>query len=80
VTALSRPGQLAPYANYWSGNRMALPGTSFVHYGNQAFAVQGTSTATAYASGVFAGTMAANGGSASQVLGAMQTKFAVPKK
>lgn len=80
VTALGRPGQLAPYANYWSGNSLALPGTSFVHYGNQAFAVQGTSTATAYASGVFAGTMSANGASASQVLGAMQTKFAVPKK
>jgi hypothetical protein len=80
VTALSRPGQLAPYANFWAGDNMALPGTSIVYYGNQAYGVQGTSAATAYASGVFAGTMSANGSSASQIIGAMQTKFAVPKK
>jgi hypothetical protein len=80
VTALSGPGQLAPYANYWAGDNMALPGTSIVYYGNQAYGVQGTSTATAYASGVFAGTMSANGSSAPQIIGAMQQKFAVPKK
>jgi hypothetical protein len=78
VTALSKPGQLASYANYWSGNDLALPGTSIVYFGNQAYGVQGTSTATAYASGVFAGTMSATGSSAAQVIGAMQTKFPVP--
>jgi hypothetical protein len=80
VTALSKPGQLASYANYWPGDSMALPGTSIVYYGNQAYGVQGTSTATAYASGVFAGTMSATGGSSTQILGAMQTKFPVPTK
>jgi hypothetical protein len=80
VTALSRPGQLAPYANYWSGNSLALPGTSFVYFGNQAYGVQGTSTSTAYASGIFAGTMAANASSASQIIKAMQAKFPVPTK
>ncbi|HEY3932428.1 MAG TPA: S8 family serine peptidase [Verrucomicrobiae bacterium] len=82
VTALGQPGQLASYANYWSGDSLALPGTGFVYYGNQAYVVQGTSTATAYASGVFAGTMgnASAGITSSQILTAMQKKFAVPSK
>jgi Subtilase family len=79
VTALGQPGQLASYANYWSGDNMALPGAAVVYYGGQAYGVQGTSTATAYASGVFAGTMAATGSSASQIIPAMQAKFPVPK-
>ena len=80
VTALSQPGQLAPYANFWAGDSMALPGSSVVYYGNQAYGVQGTSTSTAYASGVYAGTISTTGSGSSQVLGAMQTKFAVPHK
>jgi hypothetical protein len=78
VTALGQPGQLASYANYWPGDGMALPGTSIVYFRNQAYGVQGTSTATAYASGVFAGTMSSTGASSLQVIGAMQTKFPVP--
>ncbi len=78
VTALSRPGQLAPYANYWLGNSLALPGSSVVYFGNQAYGVQGTSTATAYASGMFAGSWAATGASAPQILSAMKSKFPVP--
>jgi hypothetical protein len=80
VTALSQPGQLAPYANYWSGDNLALPGSSVVYFGGQAYGVQGTSTSTANASGVFAGTMSATGSGAPQILGAMQTKFPVPVK
>lgn len=79
VTALSQPGQLAPYANFWPGDSMALPGASVVYYGNQVYGVQGTSAATAYASGVFAGTTSATGSSAAQILAAMQAKFPVPK-
>jgi len=80
VTALGQPGQLAGYANYWPGDSMALPGTSFVYYGGQAYGVQGTSTATAYASGIFAGTMGTSTANASQIIGAMLTRFPVPKK
>jgi hypothetical protein len=80
VTALSQPGQLAPYANFWTGDSMALPGSSVVYFGNQAYGVQGTSTSTAYASGVYAGTISTTSSGSSQVLGAMQMKFAVPKK
>jgi Subtilase family len=80
VTALAQPGQLASYANDWPGDTMALPGSSVVYFGNQAYGVQGTSTATAYASGVFAGTLNNTGSSAAQILGAMQSKFPVPTK
>lgn len=79
VTALSQPGQLASYANYWSGDSMALPGTSFVYFGGQAYGIEGTSPATAYASGMYAGTMAANPSSQAQIISAMQAKFPVPK-
>jgi thermitase len=78
VTALGQPGQLASYANDWPGDSLALPGTGFVYYGNQAYVVQGTSTATAFATGVFGGTMGMTTTSPSQILAAMQKKFAVP--
>ncbi len=80
VTALSQPGQLAPYANFWGGDSMALPGSSVVYFGNQAYGVQGTSTATAYAAGIAAGNAASTGATWAQILGAMQMKFAVPHK
>jgi hypothetical protein len=80
VTALGAPGQLASYANYWPGDSLALPGTSVVYFGNQAYGVQGTSTSTAYASGVFAGTMSFSGSSPSQIIPVMQAKFPVPTK
>jgi len=79
VTALAQPGLLASYANYWPGDSMALPGASVVYFGGQAYGVQGTSTATAYASGVYAGTLAMNPSSQPQIIPKMQAKFPVPK-
>jgi hypothetical protein len=78
VTALGQPGQLASYANYWPGDSLALPGTGFVYYGNQAYIVEGTSTATAFATGTYAGTMGSTTMNTSQILAAMQKKFSVP--
>jgi hypothetical protein len=78
VTALGAPGQLASYANYGSFVEMALPGTSFVYLGNQAYVVQGTSPAAAYASGIAAGTKTVNCDGWPQILSAMQQKFPVP--
>jgi hypothetical protein len=80
ITALGQPGQLASYANYWTGDSMALPGTGFVNYGGQIYVVQGTSTATAFASGIFAGTLAATALSQSQIIALMHGKFPVPAK
>jgi hypothetical protein len=80
VTALAQPGQLAPYANFWSGDNMALPGTGYVYYGGMPYVVQGTSTATAFASGIYAGTLGSTTVNQSQILGAMQTKYPVPQQ
>ena len=80
VTALSAPGQLAPYADYGSFVEMALPGASVVYLGNQPYVVQGTSPATAYATGVAAGTKGANCLPWPQIESAMVQKFPVPSK
>jgi len=78
VTALGAPGQLASYANDGSFVEMALPGTSYAYLGNQAYMVQGTSSATAYATGIAAGTKSVNCQGWSQIEGAMAQKFPVP--
>ncbi len=80
VTALGSRGQLAPYANYGNFVSMALPGANVVQQGNQSFVVQGTSTATAYASGVAAGMKGTDCQPWSQITSAMQQKFPVPTK
>jgi hypothetical protein len=80
VTALGSRGQLASYANYGNFVSMALPGANVVQQGNQSFVVQGTSTATAYASGVAAGTKGTDCQPWSQITSAMQQKFPVPQK
>jgi len=78
VTALSQPGQLASYANFSPQVDMALPGTTIFSYSGQTFAVQGTSPATAYATGVAAGTKGLNCPTWAQIQTAMQQKFPVP--
>ncbi len=78
VTALGAPGQLASYANYGNFVEMALPGNSYVYLGNQAYLVQGTSPATAYATGIAAGTKTVNCGSWSAIESTMAQQFPVP--
>jgi len=80
VTALGAQGQLASYANYGSFVGMALPGASMVYLGSQAFVVQGTSPATAFASGIAAGYKGINCDTWSQIQTMMQQKFPVPAK
>ncbi|HEY5041095.1 MAG TPA: S8 family serine peptidase [Verrucomicrobiae bacterium] len=79
VTALGAPGQLASYANYGSFVEMALPGASVVYLGSQAYVVQGTSPATAYATGVAVGTKGINCLTWTQIESAMHQKFPVPQ-
>lgn len=55
VTASSAPGVKAPYANYGSFVDFMLPGTSIVPWEGQSWAVTGTSTSTAFATGILAG-------------------------
>ena len=80
VTALGAPDQLAAYANYGSFVSMAFPGASVVYLGDQAFVVNGTSPATAYASGYAAGTKGINCPTWAQIQQAMQQQFPVPQK
>jgi len=72
--------QLASYANYGSFVDLALPGASVVYLGDQAYVVQGTSSSTAYASGIAAGTKSVNCLSWADIESAMLKKFAVPSK
>jgi hypothetical protein len=78
VTA-TQGGQLAPYADFGSFVSLALPGASVVYLGGQPYVVQGTSPATAYATGVAAGTRGVNCLTWAQIQTAMQQKFPVPK-
>jgi hypothetical protein len=79
VTA-TQGGQLAPYANFGSFVSLAMPGASVVYLGGQAYVVQGTSPATAYATGVAAGTKGSGCLPWAQIQTAMQQQFAVPAK
>ncbi|MFO1514281.1 MAG: S8 family serine peptidase [Verrucomicrobiota bacterium] len=48
-------GQLAPYANYADYIKLMLPGSGVVYYNNQPYLVSGTSTSSAFTSGLAAG-------------------------
>ena len=80
AVAATQGSQLAPYSNYGTGTAMALPGTSVFNVGNQEYVVQGTSPATAYASGVAAGIKSGGSLTWAQIVAAMQQKFPVPQK
>mgnify|MGYP001555275904 CR=1 FL=1 len=80
ITALGAPGQLAAYANYGNFVQMALPGASLVVLGNQAYIVQGTSPASAYAAGVAAGYKTINCDTWLQIQAMMRQRFPVPQK
>lgn len=80
AVAATQGGQLASYSNYGVGTAIALPGASVIYLGGLSYVVQGTSPATAYASGIAAG--AKSGGSMTwpQILNTMQQRFPVPGK
>ena len=80
AVAATQGNQLAPYSNYGSFIAIALPGTSVVTIGNASWMVQGTSPATAFATGIAAGARSGSGQTWSQILATMQQKFPVPKK
>jgi hypothetical protein len=77
VTAGNGPGQVADYANRGSFVDLMLPGTSIVPFDGQSWAVTGTSTSTAYASGIAAGLADSTHNCPGQELSTMQSKFGV---
>ena len=74
VTALQN-GQIASYANYGSFVSLALPGANAISFNNQTYGFQGTSVATALATGVAAGVKGVNCGTWPEVQTKMQQKF-----
>lgn len=77
VTASSAPGQLADYADHGSFVNLMLPGTGIVPYDGQSWAVTGTSTATAYATGIAAGLADSSHDCPKQIIPTMQSDFGV---
>jgi thermitase len=80
AVAAKQGNQLAPYSNYGAGTALALPGASVVYLNGQAFLVQGTSPATAFAAGVAAGSKSNGTMTWAQILASMQKQFPVPAK
>lgn len=72
--------QFAPYSNYGNFIVLALPGASFVSLGGTTYVVQGTSPATAYASGIAAGAKSGTSMTWPQIISAMQQNFPVPSR
>jgi hypothetical protein len=75
VTALDNNGQLASYANRADIPSIPAPGTSIIYYKGQAYYVTGTSPATAYVSGGFAGYMDANHKTTAEALPVIQSRL-----
>jgi hypothetical protein len=77
VTALDPNGQLASYANRADIPSIPAPGTSIIYYNGQSYYVTGTSPATAYVSGGFAGYMDANHKTTAEALPVIQSKLTI---
>jgi thermitase len=80
VTATDASGQIAPYANRGSFVDMAISGDNIVNYNGQSWFVEGTSTSTAFASGMAAGLADHAHDCADQAQGLLQSSMkAMPK-
>jgi hypothetical protein len=77
VTSVDR-GQVAPWANRADIPSIGAPAGSVIFYRNQPFYSIGTSVSTAFASGMAAGYMDANGQSASAAQTYLRNKLALP--
>jgi subtilisin family serine protease len=75
VTAASRQGEIAPYANRGAFIDLLAPGTSIVQVNQQAFVGTGTSYATAYISGVAAGYLARPNTTPATVTSALRQEY-----
>lgn len=78
VTAGVAPGQLAPYANRGNFIDVMAPGSATVSFNGQAWRVNGTSPAAAYASGAMAAGMDCSGLTPAQAAAAVQRSLPPP--
>jgi hypothetical protein len=75
VTASTRGGAIAPYANRGNYVDLIAPGTSVVPYQGESYVVNGTSVATAYTAGLAAGLIADSGKSGAEIVKQLQAKI-----
>ena len=78
VTAVQN-GQIASYANVWSGVSVAAPGTSLMEFNGSTWVSQGTSVSTAYVSGIAAGLTQTGCASWSDVQAMIKSRLALPQ-
>lgn len=77
VTAGNAQGQLAPYANHGAFVDLMLPGTGIVPFQGDLWRVNGTSTATAHASGVAGALWNPSVGSAANLESLLRKQYGV---
>lgn len=77
VTAGGKTG-LASYANRGAFVDVAAPGSSIVYFGGKAYMVSGTSSSTAFVSGLAAGMKSSTGASASAITAKLKEVLTVP--
>jgi hypothetical protein len=80
VTAISRDGGIAPWANYGSFVDIGAPGSSIVRFGNRAYLVTGTSTSTAIAAGIAAASSQNTGKRGPSLSALLMQSLAIPRK
>ena len=78
VTAGNSQGQYAPYANRGPFIDLMLPGSGIVPYGGDHWLITGTSTSTAYASGIAGALWNPTTGSPANLEAALRRQFGLP--
>ena len=80
VTAVTRSGQIAPWANYGDFVDIGTPGSSIINYGNVAYLVTGTSTSTAIAAGMAGGIAQMTGKTQASLSALVKQSLAIPSR
>jgi hypothetical protein len=78
ATAGDRRGNIAPYANYGSFVDVVAPGANIVQYNGRGYLVSGTSTSSAYVSGLVAGLVSQGGLTPAEAAQRVRTVLAAP--
>ena len=80
VTAGTKQGVIAPYANYGDFVDAVAPGSSIVNYKGQSWLIMGTSASSAYASGVAASMLESSCGlSGAELEGQIRASMGLPR-
>lgn len=80
ITALGRDGNYASYANRGAFIDVGLPGSDLVNFGDTRYLINGTSTATAFGSGILAARSQLTGAKPTEALAWLLNSFPPPGK